>query len=454
MIKIINFFKLLSFCIFLLLNNAQSQVVVGSGDKAWYPHGCYLNKLSFEPGDTIRFHTSVDSSIAFYNITIAKHGVEFDFPWNNIVHISPSLSGIDYGIPSPLDSAFYHGANWPAAYQLVIPSSWEPGIYMVKYPISAGKREMTCFFVLRPNQPGSYSDILFVLPTNTFHAYNNWGGKSLYPFQSSSDIESDIVSFCRALNTFYNLEYNRYAEFFRAWLYQQGGIYIPEFAIQSDIDRIPNLLNQYKLILFVGHDEYWSLNQLKSVQIYLKYGGTVGIFSGNTAWWQIRYENNYSNIVCYRNKLEDPLYGIADSLVTVNFYDDPVFYPENQVTGLSYRKGGYVGNGFRPANQGWVGYNDLYNLDSWFFRYSGLTSDDTLGYRPPRPGYPNDNFGIVGYEVDGCDFTIVNGKPVVTGTDGTPLTYKILGVSSAYYNNLPDRYGVMGMYRTKGGVVI
>lgn len=365
------------------------------------------------------------------------------------------------GIPLPSDSAYKYGPGWTESYRYVIPLDWEPGVYRAQFLANSeaptrDSRLSNINFIVRPAIPGSLSDILFVICDNTFQSYNNWGGKSTYEFQSTDSKRAYIVSFNRPINQYFTTDYVRYVEPFRSWLYQQGVQYIPEFAFQYDIESIPNLFQNYKLVLFVGHDEYWTRNQLNAVKNYVNQGGTVGIFSGNTSWWQVRYEDNGRTLVSYKSDgsgiTADPLFGTSqDSLVTVNFFDNPVYYPENQATGLGWRKGGYVQRGsLLPTSAGWGGYNDLFNTQSWVYRGTGLTYGDTLGKRT-GPG----ELGIVGYEVDGCEFTgYVSGNPtapLVTGTDGTPLTYKILGLSQAYYSLLPDRHAVMGMYRTKGG---
>ena len=41
------------------------------------------------------------------------------------------------------------------------------------------------------------SDFLFTSSVNTYHAYNNWGGKSLYSFNSTGGIAAVKVSFNR-----------------------------------------------------------------------------------------------------------------------------------------------------------------------------------------------------------------------------------------------------------------
>ena len=60
--------------------------------------------------------------------------------------------------------------------------------------------------------------------------------------------------------------------------------------------------------------------------------------------------------------------------------------------------------------------------------------------------------GIAGYEVDGALFKMVDGKPVVTGEDGTPTNFQILALTPAFAVNSPS--GVPGIvangYKNQG----
>jgi N,N-dimethylformamidase beta subunit-like, C-terminal len=453
-------------CILILITYSKSfsQVIDPSDptneSRWWIPHSGYLNKDSFVPGDTLKFHISNHSSVSSFSITIARNDVDFlEYP-NSMgipVYTSPTLTANDYGVPTPTDSAYKNGPGWDTCYTLIIPSDWTPGMYRAQFLVcdTVGIDEVTRLcnidFIVRPSVPGSFSDILFVVPFNTFQAYNNWGGKSLEPFESTNGERAYKVSFRRPLNQYYTTDYVKWVEPFRAWLYQQGSQYIPEFADQYDIDAIPGLLANYKMVIFVGHDEYWTRNELNAVKNYVSNGGTVGIFAGNVCWWQVRYENNGNTLVCYKDQALDPFNGVQDSLVTVNFINPLLNYPENQVTGLTSQLGGVVqrGNLLRSWD-GWGGYNDLYNTQSWVFRGTSLVSGDTLGNRNPTD---STQLGIVGDLVDGCEFTFQDTIPVVTGLYQTPLTYKILGTSDAWNNSMigGDYHCVMGMYRTKGG---
>ncbi len=69
----------------------------------------------------------------------------------------------------------------------------------------------------------------------------------------------------------------------------------------------------------------------------------------------------------------------------------------------------------------------------WAFEGTGLSDGNVFG----RDGH------IAGYEVDGALFKMVNGKPVVTGEDGTPTNFQILATTPTYAVNSPS--GVRGV---------
>jgi len=74
-----------------------------------------------------------------------------------------------------------------------------------------------------------------------------------------------------------------------------------------------------------------------NVERALNTGASLGVFAGNTMYWQIRYEGPGDRVVvCYRKAVEDPLYGKQNSLVTVHWREPPLSEPESLLLGESY----------------------------------------------------------------------------------------------------------------------
>lgn len=248
------------------------------------------------------------------------------------------------------------------------------------------------------------------------------GGKSLYGYNSSDDDgdgngnESNKVSFDRPGLLTSDAQFWAYEHPFVRWLEDNG--FEVEYGTSIDLHADPNFLNNYQLLLSVGHDEYWSKEMRDSVEAFIGNGGNVAFFSGNICWWQVRFEDNNRTMVCYRSAEEDPLSGVDDGRVTVNWKDPPVNRPENSLTGVSFLNGAGWWNGDagpRPA----VDFVARF-ARHWVFDTTGLADGD---------GFGGDNL-VVGYEVDAALFREdANGVPSVTGEDGTPLNFLVLAVA-------------------------
>ncbi len=405
-------------------------IVCGIPDLCMFAQeGGYVAPLSATTGDTLSFYIS--TLYTSFDLRIYK----FDSP-STLVSEYVALEGDVKTVP---DSSYWYGCNWPASVRIVIPPSWTSGLYYAEFPTSQGAKDIV--FFVKEIVPGSHSKLVVSLSVNTWQAYNNFGGKSLYESNSTEGQRSYKVSFERPYaDNIGNGQYFRWANKFIAWLHKEN--IDVEFTNSIELDRYADLLNNYKVIIIAGHDEYWTREERRHVESFLRNGGNVIILGGNTCWWQVRYEDGWNKMVCYKKAIFDPLNGVADSLVTVNWYSPPVNDPENKWTGVSFRTGGYVA--FDTVLAKSLGYGDytVYNSWHWVFDHTGLKDGNTFGKKE----------AIVGNEVDGSLFEWQNGVPSVTGTDDSPLNFKILGLSpAANFKDLTQGHATMGIYRKQGG---
>lgn len=209
---------------------------------------------------------------------------------------------------------------------------------------------------------------------------------------------------------------------FVAWAERAG--YKIDYAANSDLEFHPEILNGYRLVLSVGHDEYWSYPMRDHLEAYVADGGNVAFFSGNTMWWQVRLENAGRTIVCYKDYRQDPFYPSGNQrLLSTLTCHRLINHPENRLTGVSFAYGGYH-DFFDCHNDGPWSYT-VDRPSHWVFQNTGLKRNDQLGARDK----------IVGYECDGCDFEMRDGLPVPTGRDGTPENFEILATAPAKLPN-------------------
>ena len=135
-----------------------------------------------------------------------------------------------------------------------------------------------------PAGPGRETPILLVLATNTYNAYNTWGGRSLY---GGTRGHATRVSFNRPyagllLDDEFTSRYSGWRKWghpFVAWAASSG--YHLDYAVNSDLEFHPEILRSYRLVLSVGHDEYWSAPMRDHLEAFIASGGNAAFFSGN-----------------------------------------------------------------------------------------------------------------------------------------------------------------------------
>jgi hypothetical protein len=400
----------------------------------------YADKLSYLPKEQVAFHIS--SSATSVRIVIERQGGA-----NETVFEKPDIPCAAHPIP---DRASSHGCNWPATFKLKIPDDWKSGCYIATLIIKSNDKETRgqVLFVVRSAEPGKNTRILLQLATNTYNAYTNWGGHSLYSYHDRDGLQGHRVSFNRPMRH----QYSNWELPFVRWAENNG--YSIDYAVNSDLEFHPEILKHYRLVLSVGHDEYWSAPMRDHLEKYIADGGNVAFFSGNTCCWQVRSEDDGRALTCWKQWYNvDPLYRRGDhKLLSTLWSHHLVERPENQLTGVGFLWGGY----HRSHGQFMDGPASfkVHRPNHWLFEGTKLKRDERFGGKDT----------IVGYECDGCEMTWKDGLPFPTHKDGTPESFTILATCPArwapgdsyWYDRFPkDRTGaaVAGVY-THGGTVV
>lgn len=402
------------------------------------PEG-YTDQLSYVSGDTVRFHMS---SMGPYNLEIARLGAKREVVWRK-----EALPACPH--PTPADASA-RGCGWPVARALTIPEDWRTGYYECRFTaVGSGKPQTSsAFFVVRPMQPGKNTRVLIQLSTNTYNAYTNWSGYSLYAYHGRNKVQGRRVSFDRPQFS----QFDRWELPFVQWA-EANGVAL-DYAVNSDLEFRPELLKHYKLVLSVGHDEYWSAPMRDHLEAYIGNGGNVAFFSGNTCCWQVRSEDDGRALACWKQSFgDDPYYRSGNhKLLTSLWGHYLVGRPENQLTGVGFLWGGY-----RKSHGQFMDDPAEYTVhrpDHWLLAGTGVKRGDRFGNKDT----------IVGYECDGCELTWKDGLPTPTFADGTPPGFEVVATCPARWH--PDdcewyekwekgRTGnaVIGTY-TRGGTVV
>lgn len=414
----------------------------------------YGGEISYAPGEELQLHLSTTSPVA--SITIARVGKD-----RTVVHEVAKLEGLlEYPVPVNASS---HGCNWPVAFRMPIPADWKSGYYEVMMKVSdkggtftqrnTRTAEAICYFVLRPTEPGKNSRILLQLATHTYNAYNNWGGSSVYAYHGRAGLQGHRVSYHRPPSS----QYARWEQPFVAWAEENG--YALDFATNLDLELRPDLVKPYKLLLSLGHDEYWSAPMRDTVEGFAAAGGNVAFFSGNTCCWQVRWEPETKSFLCWKQWFnQDELYTstakIIPTLATL-WSHHLAGRPENTMTGVGFLHGGFhKSHGQLMDGSGTYA---VHRPEHWLFKGTSLAKGQEFGGRDT----------IVGYECDGCEIEWRDGLPFPTHRDGMPEGFTILATAPAkwapgdswWYERWPGPahtgHAVLGLYTTAaGGTVV
>ena len=425
----------------------------------------YSNVTSCRAGDAVSLFASSTSRNC--TLEVARVGTSRDVVLANV-----SLDIRDHEVPPNADRA---GCGWPMAYTLRIPSDWRSGYYDLV--LRNGDRDQAHHFVcVKPVKSGPQARAALILSTNTYHAYNWWGGANAYCdvralMAREKTLDEAMLGAIGTLSTqrpFVPLlvaapadtprlvnprprafreqpfagdrdwarahrpsPYDRSAGFLNKWEHayvawaEQAGMALDYFT-DYDLESEPESFSAYRTLIFVGHSEYWSASQRDAIEHLVDAGGNVAIFSGNTCFWKVRWDSSGETLACHkwRGFEAEPSAG-ADG---THLWSHPTFgRPEAELTGLSFLFGGYHRLG-GCVSRGSGAYT-VYRHRHWALEGCDLFYGDQIGPEIP----------LIGYENDGCMFTFdEDGLPAPVARLGVPATLEIIALAPCAFGEDAD----------------
>ena len=352
----------------------------------------YASRTSVNGGDPIDLF--VNTSDARYTIDVFRMGWYAGAGARRVA--GPIVrDGTAQEIPPPDPATGLVECAWRDPYRLDTRDAagpWPPGIYLARLT-ATGQSQSFIVFVVRDDARASA--LLFQSSVTTFAAYNNWGGRSLYGFNSGNR-PARKVSFDRpyAANP-YGVRLDGAGDFLRRWEYnavrflEREG-YDVSYVTDVDTHQRPiaaaGAPPPHRVFLSIGHDEYWSSPMRAHVEAARDLGLHLAFLGADACYWQIRFEPDRRGdvdrtIVGYKEAAGtlDPLALDGrpqnDHLITGRWRDLPVALPEERLVGVMYAAD--------PVDADIV----VSQADHWAFTGTGLRNGDALR-------------GLLGYEVD------------------------------------------------------
>jgi hypothetical protein len=268
----------------------------------------YASVVSVQPGGSIALHVST-SPAARYRVVVYRLGWYRGLGARRIACL-PGCTADEAGVPSPVPapdvSTGKLDAGWPVTDTLQVAADAVSGYYLVEFVLTsgpqAGRAALTYVIVRAP--AGRQATALVQVPVNTWQAYNDWGGKSLYDNLSTGGRRANRVSFERPYDWAPSpggqpLEWEYPLV---RWL-ERSGLDV-SYQTDVDTDADPGSLLRHRLVITAGHGEYWSKTMRDGFQAARDSGGNLAFMGANTGYWQIRYEDGGQTIVAYKSRYD------------------------------------------------------------------------------------------------------------------------------------------------------
>ena len=229
-------------------------------------------------------------------------------------------------------------APWAVSFTFTIPADALTGVYLLKLTAKPG--DTLTVLVVREKSP--QAAILYPVSTNTYQAYNAWGGTSLYanrlgwkpPGSPGTPWHAYAVSFDRPYeNSNGTGDFLAKDRDFVTFAEAQG--YDIAYATDADLDADPTLADRRRMIVVQGHSEYWTLGMRNAVEGAIAAGTSAAFFSANDAYWQVRFADDARRLLIGYKQFcgQDPI-AVTDPVRATCLWRDPaVGRPENAMIG-------------------------------------------------------------------------------------------------------------------------
>jgi hypothetical protein len=396
----------------------------------------YASATSINKGESITFYVSVNPAQT-YTVDVYRMGWYQGLGGRLMQHID-TISGVPQPTcPTDATTGMIE-CHWAPAVTLATQTSWTSGIYLA---LLTNAQALQNYIIFAVRDDSRVAALMYQQPVTTYQAYNDYPydnatGKSLYEFNSfgaatvNGGLSAVKVSFDRpymsdGTGIDYSQSFLSWEINFVRWMEKSGY----DVTYSTDIDSHTNgsrLLN-YRGILSVGHDEYWSKPMYDAFVAARDAGVNLAFFGANAIASQVRLEPSSSGVanrvlVCYRDATLDP--NPDPSLKTVGWRSTVLNRPEQTMMGVQY----FTIVPWDPQ----IGFPPyvVTNSSNWVYAGTGFADGDSVP-------------GIVGYEAD----RLFSTSPP---PNAVPGTYSLLSSSPVGYPP-PNDFANSSVYQAPSG---
>jgi hypothetical protein len=330
----------------------------------------YTHKTQYAPSEIIEF--KIHCLTPTHRIEVFRHGMV-----DVKVHDANGLSSLQQNYHC---YSYSYGCHWKTTHHLPVPPTWKPGIYSARITDEDGNLNWLNFIITKAaGTPGK--DIAMLASTNTWQAYNDWGGGSFYDFEMDENVLSSLnISFQRPNK--YATPEARGGHLLAAELHLVRWLDRNGFQWDQYTDRNLHddeyLLEPYKVVIIQTHPEYYTKQMYDRLYRYVQNGGRLMYLGGNGIWGKVVIDTNRDILEIRRggdsHTFESSVGGLWRELGQ----------SESGLLGVQYDERGYLS---------WHPYQVI-QPNHWVFEGTGLSPNDLFG------SPCEDTDGASGHETD------------------------------------------------------
>jgi hypothetical protein len=438
---------------------ASENALSGNPDTEWMIAGAgdesnlgFAREFSVNVGETINFSCHGTGTV----LDIYRIGYYAGAGWRKVT----TLTNTATSQPNPATVADTNGAtactNWSTTASWAVPSDTTSGLFVGVLRNLAGNNASWIPFVVRND--ALVADIVVKTSDTTWALAYNYYGTPAVPFGGSSlygasgalsglggpDNRTHYATYHRPIVTRQGVwqTYWMNAEYPLIRYLERNG-YNVKYVSSKDIDADPAILDNAKVFISSGHDEYWSDGMRATVEGFRDSGGHCLFMSGNEVFWRVRFDAGRNGMYCFKDTMPGPGAHVAGTAL------DPVSWtgtwkdtrwaerqPENLLTGTDFRMNGVNDKSVTlPTTAGYASHP--------VWRNSGLvTTNQTLT-------------NVVGFEADSM-------LPVKVSPHAVILASQNINIDGSYANDNGQTYdgngtlnwGIISQRYDSGAVVV
>jgi hypothetical protein len=306
----------------------------------------YADHTSAQPGQRVSLYVSTQATS--FGVQAYRMGY-YGGDGARLIWQSGSLAGGSQATCPVAPETYTVSCDWRRSLSFTVGADWVQGDYLLKLQAGGGQAS---YVPLTVTDPASHATYVIQNSVLTWQAWNPYGGYDCFQGPTgqlgpTDPIRSRVVSYDRPYEysysdgegaaDFLNLEYPavRFAE--------EHGLDVTYWT-DIDVTEHPRLLEQHKVLISLGHNEFWTAAERQAVVSGEQSGVNLMFLGATPALRPARLTSGPlgpdREMVAYRDAAADPIEHTDPALATANEWaDPPLDKPSSEIVGQTY--GGY-----------------------------------------------------------------------------------------------------------------